>query len=92
MKMYANLQQGESLPSFMQYLSVDLSKKSCMTEEVALNCLVMAYEHRAARYLSIYYVPVGLCQILIRFASVIQYEQIMYDTCVCRYTYTYVYL
>ena len=89
--MYANLQQGESLPSFMQYLSVDLSKKSCMTEEVALNCLVMAYEHRAARYLYLLCTR-SLCQILIRFASVIQYEQKMYDTCVCRYTYTYVYL
>lgn len=49
MKMYGKLQNGEALPTFMQYMSTDLNKKSCMTEEVALNCLVMAYEHRAAR-------------------------------------------
>lgn len=51
MKMYGKLQNGEALPTFMQYMSTDLKKKSCMTEEVALNCLVMAYEHRAARYM-----------------------------------------
>lgn len=51
MKMYGKLQNGEGLPTFMQYMSTDLNKKSCMTEEVALNCLVMAYEHRAARYM-----------------------------------------
>lgn len=50
MKMYQKMQQGESLPSFVQYLNVDLNKKSCMAEDVALKCLVMAYEHRAARY------------------------------------------
>lgn len=51
MKMYGKLQNGEALPTFMQYMSTNLDKKSCMTEEVALNCLVMAYEHRAARYM-----------------------------------------
>ncbi|XP_061181287.1 peroxisomal acyl-coenzyme A oxidase 1-like [Saccostrea echinata] len=49
MKIYGKMQNGESLPSFMQYLTTDLNKRSCMTEEVALKCLVMAYEHRAAR-------------------------------------------
>lgn len=56
MKMYGKLQNGEALPTFMQYMSTDLNKKSCMTEEVALNCLVMAYEHRAARYM--YYISI----------------------------------
>lgn len=59
MKMYGKLQNGEALPTFMQYMSTDLDKKSCMTEEVALNCLVMAYEHRAARYMYMHFLIIS---------------------------------
>lgn len=59
MKMYGKLQNGEALPTFMQYMSIDLNKKSCMTEEVALNCLVMAYEHRAARYMYMHFLMIS---------------------------------
>ncbi|XP_033726863.1 peroxisomal acyl-coenzyme A oxidase 1-like [Pecten maximus] len=43
------VQKGEKLPDLVSYLSMDLSKKSCMTSDVALGCLVEAYQHRAAR-------------------------------------------
>lgn len=59
MKMYGKLQNGEALPTFMQYMSTDHNKKSCMTEEVALNCLVMAYEHRAARYMYMHFLMIS---------------------------------
>ncbi|KAK3088150.1 hypothetical protein FSP39_015398 [Pinctada imbricata] len=49
MKMYTNLQKGQELPSFVQYMTKSLDTKSCMKEEVAPKCLVMAYEHRASR-------------------------------------------
>ncbi|XP_076083784.1 peroxisomal acyl-coenzyme A oxidase 1-like isoform X6 [Mytilus galloprovincialis] len=49
MKCYSRAKQGQKLPGFVQYIGQNLNKKSCMSEEVALGCLVMAYEHRAAR-------------------------------------------
>ena len=49
MKCYGKAQQGEKLPGFVQYVGQKLGKKSCMTEDVAFKCLIMAYEHRAAR-------------------------------------------
>ena len=48
-KCYGKAQQGEKLPGFVQYVGQKLGKKSCMTEDVAFKCLIMAYEHRAAR-------------------------------------------
>ncbi|XP_061189326.1 peroxisomal acyl-coenzyme A oxidase 1-like [Saccostrea echinata] len=52
MKQYANMVQGKPLPTLAQCLGIDLSKQSCMTDEVALKCLVMAYNHRVARLVS----------------------------------------
>lgn len=49
MKCYNSVQQGHKLPGFVQFIGQKLDKKSCMTEKVAFNCLIMAYEHRAAR-------------------------------------------
>ncbi|XP_021356144.1 peroxisomal acyl-coenzyme A oxidase 1-like, partial [Mizuhopecten yessoensis] len=43
------VQKGQRLPDLVSYLSMDLSAKSCMTSDVALGCLVKAYQHRAAR-------------------------------------------
>ncbi|XP_048781303.2 peroxisomal acyl-coenzyme A oxidase 1-like [Ostrea edulis] len=51
MKIYPDIKRGAPLNEFLQCYTVDLSKKSCMTEEVALGSLVKAYEHRAARLL-----------------------------------------
>lgn len=48
MKEYSKLMNGKPLSSVVQFLKCDL-KKSCMTEEVALRCLVLAYQHRVAR-------------------------------------------
>jgi hypothetical protein len=49
MKIYPDVKRGAPLHKFVQHLRADLSEKSCMTEEVAIECLVKAYEHRAAR-------------------------------------------
>ncbi|XP_048781300.2 peroxisomal acyl-coenzyme A oxidase 1-like [Ostrea edulis] len=49
MKIYPDIKKGAMLHKFVQHLGVDLSQKSCMTEEVTIDCLVKAYEHRAAR-------------------------------------------
>ncbi|XP_069107153.1 peroxisomal acyl-coenzyme A oxidase 1-like [Argopecten irradians] len=43
------VQKGEKLPGLVSYLSTDLTKKSCMTADVTFDCLVKAYQHRAAR-------------------------------------------
>lgn len=49
MKEYSKLMNGQPLSSVVQFLKCDLTKKSCMTEEVALKCLVLAYQHRVTR-------------------------------------------
>lgn len=49
MKEYSKLMNGKPLSSVVQFLKCELTKKSCMTEEVALRCLVLAYQHRVAR-------------------------------------------
>ncbi|XP_069105551.1 peroxisomal acyl-coenzyme A oxidase 1-like [Argopecten irradians] len=49
MKCFAQVERGEKLPGFVSYLSTNLSTKSSMTSDVTLDCLVNAYEHRAAR-------------------------------------------
>ncbi|KAJ8322036.1 hypothetical protein KUTeg_000507 [Tegillarca granosa] len=36
--------------SSVAYLNQDLNNKSCMTKDVALNCLIKAYEHRSASF------------------------------------------
>ncbi|XP_048728454.1 peroxisomal acyl-coenzyme A oxidase 1-like [Ostrea edulis] len=52
MKEYTKMMKGDSLSSLAEFLRSDLSKRSCMTEDVALRCLVMGYNHRAARLVS----------------------------------------
>lgn len=49
MKCFAQVERGEKLPGFVSYLNTNLSTKSSMTSDVTLDCLVNAYEHRAAR-------------------------------------------
>lgn len=49
MKCYSKALQGQQLPTFVQYIGQKLEPKSYMTEEVSLNCMLKAYEHRAAR-------------------------------------------
>ncbi|XP_021378180.1 peroxisomal acyl-coenzyme A oxidase 1-like [Mizuhopecten yessoensis] len=53
MKCFAKVENGEKLPGFVSYLNTDLSAKSCMKSDVALDCLVQAYEHRAARLVQV---------------------------------------
>ncbi|XP_062581681.1 peroxisomal acyl-coenzyme A oxidase 1-like [Saccostrea cucullata] len=50
-KVYPDVKRGAPVSQFLRCYTVDVSTKSCMTEEVALGCLVKAYEHRAARLL-----------------------------------------
>ncbi|XP_062581682.1 peroxisomal acyl-coenzyme A oxidase 1-like [Saccostrea cucullata] len=52
MKIYPDIKKRAPVHKFVEYLGEDLSRKSCMTEEVAVDCLVKAYEHRAARLVS----------------------------------------
>ncbi|XP_011443813.3 peroxisomal acyl-coenzyme A oxidase 1 [Magallana gigas] len=52
MKIYPDIKRGGPIHEFVQYLGADLTQKSCMTEEVALGCLLKAFQHRAARLLS----------------------------------------
>lgn len=49
MKIYPDIKRGGPIHEFVQYLGADLTQKSCMTEEVALGCLLKAFQHRAAR-------------------------------------------
>lgn len=49
MKEYSKLMNGQPLSSVVQFLKCDLTMKSCMAEEVALKCLVLAYQHRVTR-------------------------------------------
>lgn len=50
MKIYPDIKRGGPIHEFVQYLGADLTQKSCMTEEVALGCLLKAFQHRAARW------------------------------------------
>jgi hypothetical protein len=54
MKEYTKMMKGDSLSDIAQFLKSDLSKRSCLSEDVALKCLVMGYHHRTARL--IYYI------------------------------------
>lgn len=49
MKEYTNMMRGKPLSSLIQFLACDVTKKSCMTDKVALKCLVLAYQHRVTR-------------------------------------------
>ncbi|XP_033727591.1 peroxisomal acyl-coenzyme A oxidase 1-like [Pecten maximus] len=49
MKCFTKVQRGEKLPGFVSYLGTDLTAKSTLKSDVAIDCLVLAYEHRAAR-------------------------------------------
>jgi len=49
MKCYKQSVEGTSLPGFVAYLGNPPRAKSCMDKTVALKCLEMAYEHRAAK-------------------------------------------
>nr|XP_022336079.1 peroxisomal acyl-coenzyme A oxidase 1-like isoform X1 [Crassostrea virginica]XP_022336087.1 peroxisomal acyl-coenzyme A oxidase 1-like isoform X1 [Crassostrea virginica] len=52
MKLYPDIKRNVPIHKFVDYLGADLTLKSCMTAEVAIGCLLKAYEHRAARLLS----------------------------------------
>ena len=50
MKLYPDIKRNVPIHKFVDYLGVDLTLKSCMTAEVAIGCLLKAYEHRAGRF------------------------------------------
>lgn len=50
MKLYPDIKRNVPIHKFVDYLGTDLTLKSCMTAEVAIGCLLKAYEHRAARF------------------------------------------
>lgn len=50
MKLYPDIKRNVPIHKFVDYLGADLTLKSCMTVEVAIGCLLKAYEHRAARF------------------------------------------